>query len=77
MLPIRLRCGSSFRKAPPKLATKTNAADLDWRVVIGIHVVGLREDKMINPVPGFLAGFRPLGAHGGPRELRERPRLEK
>ncbi len=26
---------------------------------------------------GFLADFRPLGAHGAPRELRERPRLEQ
>ncbi len=26
----------------------------------------LREDKMINR-PGFLADFRPFGAHGGPR----------
>jgi hypothetical protein len=25
---------------------------------------------------GFLADFWPLGAHGGPREPRERPRLE-
>ncbi len=27
--------------------------------------------------PVFLADLRPLGAHGGPREPRERPRLEK
>ncbi len=35
------------------------------------------EDKMINPAPGFWPIFGPHGAHGGPRELRERPRLEQ
>ena len=34
-----------------------------------------REDKMINPAPGFWLIFGPLGAHGGPREPRERPQL--
>ncbi len=37
----------------------------------------LREDKMINPVPRFLADFRLLGARGGPRELGDGYRLDK
>ncbi len=36
----------------------------------------LREDKMVHAAPGFWPIFGPLGAHGGPREPRERPRLE-
>ena len=34
-----------------------------------------KEDKMMNPAPG-LVDFLSLVAHGGPREIRERLRLE-
>ncbi len=37
----------------------------------------LKEDKNHKSGPGFSGDFRALGAHGGPREPRERPRLEK
>ena len=36
-----------------------------------------REDQMIYQAPGFWPIFGPLGAHGGPREPRERPQLDK
>ena len=44
----------------------------------GIHEdwADLREDKKINPAPDFSVGFRPSGAHGGPRRPRDWIRFE-
>ncbi len=39
--------------------------------------VDIREYKIINPAPGFVADLRPVGAHDGPRELWDGLRLAK
>jgi hypothetical protein len=49
-------------------SSSTSAWISDSRIPwMWIGWANLREDKMINPAP-FFADFRPLGAHGGPRE---------
>ncbi len=65
-----------LRRWDPAPKQRTDRA-VHIRVPLDLGWADLREDKMINPAPGVLADFRPLGAHGGPREPWDELRLEK